>query len=178
MSKPTDTLATPSKAEKQGILNALMSAPYNSLVEIRTDSEESLKTISKLITGVAQDRQLLKLQNHAALTSIKYEMSQFTTKPVITWIPAHIGIAGNERADVKSKEARALEIATLPYLDPQIAALTENTFLHMAGTLQEKYPATHVKEFNHRTVKNNMDQTLKKAFKSVFPEFTSEVIGL
>ena len=81
ISKPTKTLATPSKAEKHGILNALMSAPYACSVTIRTDSDESVKAISKITSGVVQDRQLLKLQNHVSLTSISHEMSRFAIKP-------------------------------------------------------------------------------------------------
>jgi ribonuclease HI/exonuclease III len=175
MSRPTATLATPSKAEKHGILNALMATPYHAKLEIMTDSEESLNAIRTITSGITQDRQFLKLQNHATLTSIKYEMSQFITKPEITWVPAHVGIIGNERADKIAKEARLLETSTHPYLAPTISNLPQNTFLHLAGTLQEKYAATYVKEFNFRNNKNKTDAVLKKAYQSFFPKCLDDV---
>lgn len=166
-SKPTPSHPSSTKPEKEAIIDTLQSVPKHIKLEVRSDSANALHEISKLTTTIVQDRQLLKMNNHVTLSSLKHEYEKFDIQPKFTKVKAHTDIEGNECADKEANLARFISQPTLPYLDPIISNSSANTFLHEAGTLIEKYPAQFIKNKNRNETRENLQDKLIKYHNSL-----------
>jgi ribonuclease HI len=166
--RPTSFQPSSTKPEIQAVLGALIHIPTMMKTTIYTDSQCTINNINAIAAPTLQDRQLLKMPNHTALTSIKYEISKREQKPIIIKIQAHAGHEGNERADEEAKNARSREETNIPYLDPLIKSLVQNTFLHLSGNLQEIYPRRLIKSMdaglNNLLTNKSLDKHLMELF--------------
>ena len=89
--------ATILQAELAAILEALQQArlrQYNTAVVV-TDSKAAMATIDSTTP----------MDNKALIKSIHRSAAELTDTPEIVWVPAHVGVQGNERADAAAKSA-------------------------------------------------------------------------
>ncbi|XP_072384390.1 uncharacterized protein [Diabrotica undecimpunctata] len=90
-------------AELYGILKALeMSSPNIKSLAICTDSLSSIQSIANIysLNPIVQKIQHICHQNHSRGTSI-----------TILWTPSHIGITGNESADIAARKASCSDLS-------------------------------------------------------------------
>ena len=81
------------KAELCGILIALekvISQGYTDSLTIFTDSLSSVQSIATRHTST----------NPGILNQIYRRAAELKLRPTVVWVPSHVGIAGNEMADV------------------------------------------------------------------------------
>lgn len=168
-SKPTPSYTSSTKPEKEAILDSLSYTPKHVKLEVRSDSANALNDIQKITNTVIQDRQILKMNNHATLSSIKYEFDQFEIKPIFTKVKAHDNIYGNERADFEAKKATEIGTPTLPYFNPAVSNTSANTFLHEAGNLVEIYPAHFIKLKDREETRIKLQDKLLEYYNKIFP---------
>ena len=90
--------ATILQAELAAILEALQYAKlqqYNTAVVV-TDSKAAMATTDSTIP----------MDNKALIKSIHKSAAELSETPEITWVPAHVGVQGNERADAAADLSR------------------------------------------------------------------------
>ena len=88
-------LASVFTAELLAILQAVKQArtDYTESVTIITDSKSSIQAITKLY------------QSNPIVNQIKNEIYDSKKSVKLCWVPSHIGVGGNEEADLKAREA-------------------------------------------------------------------------
>ena len=72
----------------------------NNKIAIFTDSKSSIQGIAKL------------LNRNALIQEIIDKTEQSSKQFILCWVPSHVGVTGNERADQAAREALSLENIT------------------------------------------------------------------
>ncbi len=111
-------------AEMMAILAALADAARNQKVPvIHTDSMSAVKLLAKSDAC-----------GNPAVWAIKKICERITGKPIINWIPAHVGIEGNECADRAAKAA-----LFLPDVDKHVPCSKYRARKYMANAAEQLY---------------------------------------
>ena len=97
-----DPISSIYTAELHGIMEAInLSSTYvNSKITIFTDSKSSIQGITKLIN------------RNPLIQEITDKAEQSPKQFILCWVPSHVGVTGNERADQAARSALSLENIT------------------------------------------------------------------
>lgn len=117
---PVDTIFT---AELKGIWHALAYATRNNLrtICIVTDSLSACQ----MLQHTPIELENMPLQSSAVeLAKTIIELAESLDRVAVIWVPAHVGIAGNERADLLAKDAHKNQLT----MDKPKPKLPQDTF--------------------------------------------------
>ena len=132
--------ATILQAELAAILEALQQAKlkqYNTAVVV-TDSKAAIATIDS--TTPMDNKALIKSR------SIHRSAAELSETPEITWVPAHVGVQGNETADAAAKSAlsHATVEMKIPTSKKQIRAYIKKTAIDINDAQVRHAPSRSV----------------------------------
>ena len=98
----------------------------------------------------------------------KNELEKFNTTPKIEYIKSKSS-PQQIQADTLAKESTRSTFEELPFYDTQNHTLHQQTFLHLAGNLQDQYPSTYIKKNYQKQKQLETEAIIKQKFKEYFP---------
>lgn len=96
---------TTSKMEINAILFCLKELPKNKKIVIFSDSQYCVNSINEW----ARDWDLSNRKNGDLFKDILSEIDKFEYQPIISWVPGHLNIDGNEIVDTLASKGRKNE---------------------------------------------------------------------
>ncbi len=106
-------LQTNNRAELTAMIKAVQACPKDGrTLHIRSDSRysiQSMKWIAKWRTNGWRTVLGRPVKNRDLIEELDEELSQFRTRPILRFIPAHRGHPGNEKADGMAKYGARLQ---------------------------------------------------------------------
>jgi ribonuclease HI len=150
-SKPTQHNVSSTKAEKWAILHGLEQCSNEVILEITTDSLDTIKAIHKMARNPSA-REIIKIDDFPIVEKIHHELSRFDKRPEIKWVKSHSDDQYNNAADSIAKAACAMDLPLLDVAQYKTGIDKERDFhIHIIGNDKtserlDRYPRSFVKK--------------------------------